>query len=489
MYTKYISTYRVWLMAISLLLSITLIIPLTAQFDDVPNWSFVFRTPFSISVADRDLQNIREVIEFRPDIVYLSLSPNSQYVTYLIPPRLPGADDYAGPTPQNIYVLNLETGVPTIIAGTPEGATQFGQGIVRNIPVWSPDGNSFAWTEGFEEGRLFVADVTTLEVREIRNDVPPQTLVPLPARIHAWTPELGIVIERVQWDENFSNPQTVGWNLYTPEGALTSVDNTLTKPIMNYRVVFDGVREFLAVQTADDWYRLAVTPDTAPELLRNGIFVLQNSSALTSLMVAPAEIQTDGTATYDIYNGGGMQIATLNGQNDNATILRPTLVDDGNIVYLRDATNNHNFLFYEREDDADLEGGFFTLDLPDDYQVLVPSGNRTNILPDSRFFTSSYCVDTSLSTRLFVDAIGYVIPGQGANNLRTSPSTAGDLITAIPENDWFTVIDNPVCADGFAWWQVDYQGTVGWTAEAGTDSYWIAPGCPREDGQCVVGQG
>ena len=43
----------------------------------------------------------------------------------------------------------------------------------------------------------------------------------------------------------------------------------------------------------------------------------------------------------------------------------------------------------------------------------------------------------------------------------------------IPPGGFFNVITGPVCEDDYAWYQVEYNGIIGWTAEAGEDEYWI----------------
>jgi len=35
------------------------------------------------------------------------------------------------------------------------------------------------------------------------------------------------------------------------------------------------------------------------------------------------------------------------------------------------------------------------------------------------------------------------------------------------------VLDGPTCAGGFAWWRVNYRGTIGWTVESGDGVYWV----------------
>lgn len=69
---------------------------------------------------------------------------------------------------------------------------------------------------------------------------------------------------------------------------------------------------------------------------------------------------------------------------------------------------------------------------------------------------------------------GRVTPG-APNNLRAAPGTRAALLTEIPGLGEFAVLTGPVCADGLNWWQVDYQGQVGWTAEGRGQEYWIMP--------------
>jgi uncharacterized protein YraI len=76
--------------------------------------------------------------------------------------------------------------------------------------------------------------------------------------------------------------------------------------------------------------------------------------------------------------------------------------------------------------------------------------------------------------RLIVGGQGRVTPGV-PNKLRSQPSTASDEVGSMPGEAAFTVIGGPQCADGFTWWQVNYQGTVGWTASGNISEYWVEP--------------
>ncbi len=61
------------------------------------------------------------------------------------------------------------------------------------------------------------------------------------------------------------------------------------------------------------------------------------------------------------------------------------------------------------------------------------------------------------------------------NNIRSWASYTGPVIGQIPAGNSFAVLSGPVCADNVAWWQVNYNGIVGWTVEGSSTSYWLEP--------------
>jgi Tol biopolymer transport system component len=80
----------------------------------------------------------------------------------------------------------------------------------------------------------------------------------------------------------------------------------------------------------------------------------------------------------------------------------------------------------------------------------------------------------TLPPRLVIGGQGQVTPGE-ANNVRDIPARSGTKIGEIPAEAVFTVLDGPVCADEFHWWQVDYQGLIGWTVEGSGSDYFVEP--------------
>lgn len=87
------------------------------------------------------------------------------------------------------------------------------------------------------------------------------------------------------------------------------------------------------------------------------------------------------------------------------------------------------------------------------------------------------CPNAQVS-RLNGGFVARVVPGD-ANNVRAQPSRQAELISQIPGGGVFNVLEGPTCADGFAWYKVDYQGQViGWTVEGTADEYWLEPITP-----------
>jgi hypothetical protein len=69
-------------------------------------------------------------------------------------------------------------------------------------------------------------------------------------------------------------------------------------------------------------------------------------------------------------------------------------------------------------------------------------------------------------TNLVVGGMAY-LADQEANNLRLSPGSDGLRTGRIQPGERVVILDGPVCADGFVWWDVQLLDTnlVGWTAE------------------------
>jgi Tol biopolymer transport system component len=79
-----------------------------------------------------------------------------------------------------------------------------------------------------------------------------------------------------------------------------------------------------------------------------------------------------------------------------------------------------------------------------------------------------------LPSRLVIGQKGQVLPGQ-SNRVRAAPPS-GAILTVMPAGSVFDVLGGPTCtSNGIAWWQIKFNGIVGWTAEGQGNSYWLQP--------------
>jgi uncharacterized protein YraI len=116
-------------------------------------------------------------------------------------------------------------------------------------------------------------------------------------------------------------------------------------------------------------------------------------------------------------------------------------------------------------------------------QAASAGGLPTPVVPAASGFIGDTSTTTTSSTgacpgappsRLFVGGSGRVTPG-AANNFRAGPSSNSAKIGELPGSAIFNVLEGPVCADGMAYWRVNYNGQEGWTAEGRGSTYWLEP--------------
>lgn len=88
-----------------------------------------------------------------------------------------------------------------------------------------------------------------------------------------------------------------------------------------------------------------------------------------------------------------------------------------------------------------------------------------------------------LPPRLAIGAQARVSQGGLPNLVRDQPGASGRLLGQIEPGNVFTVLDGPRCSllDKIVWWQVNFNGLIGWTAEGQDGEYWLEPlGLPGE---------
>lgn len=86
------------------------------------------------------------------------------------------------------------------------------------------------------------------------------------------------------------------------------------------------------------------------------------------------------------------------------------------------------------------------------------------------------CPDAPVS-RLMTQMHGRLAFTDGSpTNVRSWPGLEGNKIASWPEGATFTVLSGPTCADGYAWWDLEFEdGSHGYVAEGDLQAYYLEP--------------
>ena len=76
--------------------------------------------------------------------------------------------------------------------------------------------------------------------------------------------------------------------------------------------------------------------------------------------------------------------------------------------------------------------------------------------------------------RLHAGGQARVLPGVTIR-IRATPGTSATIYAQMPPGTVFSVLAGPNCGDNYTWWQVNYNGIVGWIAEGTGADYYVEP--------------
>jgi hypothetical protein len=424
----------------------------------------------------------------RGSIFDLSLSPDGTRLAYM------GFADLTidalertggiggGALPTDIWVLDIAGSDITHVAQQPPDASFFTDGVPdkavsRSNPVWSPDGTRLAWTEqtypDFVD-QLVVYDFTSSSARIVASGLPPQAGVPAPIEF-LWGMS-GFVLRSTSMDAqaNFSDSFLV----YGAEGNLVSTIpvGSSEQFMIDYFLIEQDGQEFIAVLYNNYlWDRIdpltgSIQPLTgAPEMY--AVRAPDTSLSLALLLDANGELilralYPDGTQAVEFYAG-------LFAEE------RITLSPAGDIVafsdYLPESSRYEDVIHVWRDGQGanvpDVAANQIVSQVvwgPTAWRVRE---GQTSGLPIPDVVT---CPGFA-ALRLVVGGLGRVVENLPPNNVRSEPTINSQRLGEIPGGGVFTVIGGPVCAGNYAWWQVDYNGLIGWTAEGEGQTYWLEP--------------
>lgn len=382
-----------------------------------------------------------------------------------------------GELPGDIWILDVASGESLQVIGQPEDASLFvsgvlDKGIARSEPVWSPDASMLAWTElSIPEnvGSLVVYDFATDTATTIVPELPAQVGVPVPLSL-TWG-EAGILLRSI---EDFTSETLL---LYAVDGTPLGEFPVGSEERYVYTYLWldmEGV-ERIAVLYGDGLWEV-IDPAAGEVSLMDG--VPQMVSALspdTSLRVSLVSTGADQFTWQAVYADGSPAHQWPAGFFDPSTV---TIAPSGEALaynpYMPEAMVYDPDGYIWRAGivspvpEADPEQYGVKMEWGPVIWRVAPAGADAQVVP-----AATNCPGV-LPSRLIVGGQAFVSDSD-PNNMRAEPNTSSARVGQIPSGAFFTILSGPVCTEGYAWWQVDYNGTVGWTVEATDAEYWLEP--------------
>jgi hypothetical protein len=432
----------------------------------------------SLLASDGALRSVR----LSPDgtrIAYSALAPLSVEALE----RVGGIG--GGPLPADIHVIDIASGADTPIATQPPDALFLvdsvnDSALLRSFPSWSPDGTRLAWSEVHypshspESNRLLVYDFATGSTQVIATHLPPHAYIPGPQDVLWGAGGLAVQVETFEENADGSfGGFFSGFEIFDPDRArlvaqyLESADDMQATPAQYAWITMDR-QSYLGSRYSDNRWVLfdpaTRTRTAAPQPPQLYARNAPNSSLGLEMEIDPNAdrwatnriwtiVAPDGTRTPLPYQGHHVALSP-----DGSAVAYAA--PDGGLSIWQDGAVM-----------TVLDESTFNLDVDIFWGGMAWRIGSAPPVPAS---TVQQCPG-ALPSRLRVNGQAHVIPGQAPNNIRAQPNTGGAQVGQIPPGEVFPVLAGPECADGFAWWKVDYAGTVGWTAEGDAATYWLGP--------------
>jgi hypothetical protein len=382
---------------------------------------------------------------------------------------------FSGYWPVDITIIKISTGAITTVATQPDDARLFAadgspdNAWLRGLPAWSPDGTKLAWTEMHyptfapEENRLVIYDTATGTAQPIVTGLPePAGAGPVPISV-IWS-DAGIALWVPNYDAATSTFPT-DFLIYSPDGTLlsqTRVPDDSSKTVTEFDWITTPQGAQLGLLFGDGTWEL-VDPATgtrrpaAAPVERYSLLAPDTSLALRFSIDPNANdywqnhdwdvVYPDGRTVPLTYHGHDLLLSS----DGNSY----AYVDQNGVISINDTLTSAVV------QTASLALGYWG-----------PTGWRlgAGTVPNP---PAAACPGAP-SPRLIVGAQARVMLNTAPNNVRDTP-VSGAVLGQIPPGGAFSVLAGPTCANAMNWWQVNYNGMVGWTAEGDAGGYWLEP--------------
>lgn len=408
---------------------------------------------------------------------FIATPDGTQFVMFTLPPVMQEAlatlgSLGGGPLPANLWLCDTRSDTLTRIFAAEGGDAAF-EGEFPDVdaiigpPRWSPSGDRLVWAQLDLPDSVIVLiyDVASGTTERIMTDITVDPEFPAPPTM-TWRDANTLLYTIAQInDETFAVEELVN----TFSLAAQATTNT---------ALFDAGGEFddfivdrVPLQQADG------TTSFALRYFEQGWSALDSETGQTQTIANPPErfsptapdgetlllrIDEDFSFNWERPTGG----LTLTAYLPNRVAIAPdgqTIAYADSVLRLwRDGTitevaNSDGF--------ADDAGA-----------VLLWGGTAYRVgSPVQLAAPEPVTCEGTLPSRLVVGEAARVVAATVPNNVRAEPLIGAPIVGQIPGGGTTTILDGPVCATGYAWYQVQVGTTLGWTAEALPGSYLLEP--------------
>ena len=379
------------------------------------------------------------------------------------------------PYSPNLWLCDTTTNSLERIIAQPGGDAPFEGELppieaVMGEVVLSPDGRKLAWTElSFEDDSQSVVtfDLVTGETSAFLMDVP---LAPFPAppEVIAWT-DSGLLLWMFVFDEiTFFNIETllvVDMEAETLVGEYEILNGGESDDFYNKRelvVMDDDI--FYAIEFENEgWLLVDInTGDLIPASGRLALTVPDSEASIE--LQYEIDFEFNYVWEYALPDG---EISVLRAYPPQRIALSP----DGTEVAYADSTLHIADASGNVTEIANSDG------FADDFAARLIWGNATLTfieLDEIELAPPAFC-EGAPPIQVAEGDTARVIAPTVPNRIRSLPTTDGAILGEIPGGGEFIVRGGPECAQGYTWFQIEYNGIIGWTVEGRGDNYFIEP--------------
>ncbi len=394
----------------------------------------------------------------------------------LLPYDNSAAQDTANP--DDILFVSNKTGYDHIYRMTSEGSDiqQLTFGVVNDNtdPAWSPDRSQIAYVVSNIDGEeIWVMNADGTDATQVTN-------IGAISEDPTWSPDgtqLAFVVTR----------DAIGQQIHTINVDGTNLRQlTRNQQASSYAPAWSPDGTAIAYSSAasigEDAEIWVMNPDGSNQRR------LTNSNTLPGTKESPAWSVDGSKIAFAVNQGQFAQVYVM--ERDGSDLI-PIASEEGAFITSPSWSPDNQAVAFSVSDRSDGTNEIRVVDIAGlESRALTPAEERAK-LPSwgSEPDVSSAPPDLVAAEVEIASCGGNILPSRllagDTARLRPFPATAINLrdnaglgaaqVDRIQPGTTMTILSGPECVDGYAWYNVDYEGTVGWTAESNAGEYWLEP--------------